>query len=249
MNLNGTAVRLKPAVLPSRNDEVDPSEHVSGKQHPDDGLEQEGDLLEGLSVSGGEEGGDGGRAGDGLLRGFGNLGPLVEVVQLFQVPTGTVGGGEAIANDTGLLLGLGLVGALDVALLEAGLNTNSKGIWDRLGDPNGLIKTDITNRGISDIWGNSEEPLANVSKARVFVVPSSDKGHGVAAGVGLIVEGILGEDESLIGVEGALDESSTIFEEETNLKRITRQHVEELGGTRMVVRRGQSTRSFYVKDG
>lgn len=57
------------------------------------------------------------------------------------------------------------------------------------------------------------------------------------------MEGVLGEDESLTGGEGALDESGTVFEDETDLKRITRQHVEELGGTRMVVRRGQSTRS------
>lgn len=129
MNLNGTTVRLKPAVLPGRNDEVDPSEHVSGKQHPDDGLEQEGDLPKGLSVSGGEEGSDGGRAGGGFLGSYGGFGILVPLVQLLKAPTGSATF-ETIAEDTGLLLRLGLFGALDVALGEAAIDANSEGIWD-----------------------------------------------------------------------------------------------------------------------
>jgi hypothetical protein len=84
-----------------------------------------------LSVGGGEDGGDGGRAGDGDLgkfRGFRGLGPLVQV--FFVVPASVVGSGEPVANDTGLLLRLGLGSTLDLALVEATLDADGEGVWD-----------------------------------------------------------------------------------------------------------------------
>lgn len=123
---------LKPTVPPSGNDEVRPSKHVSGQQHGDDGLEQKGDLLESLNISRGENGGDGSWAGNTVLGnrwGYGDLGPLVQVV--FDIPTSSVGSGEPVADNTGLLLRLWLVsGALDLALVEAALDADGKGVRD-----------------------------------------------------------------------------------------------------------------------
>lgn len=81
------------------------------------------------------------------------------------------------------------------------------------------------------------------------MIEASNEGGGVTAKVCLIVEGILWEDDGLIGDEGVLDETSTVFENETGLNRRSAQHVEEFGGTRVVMGRSHSTRSVYVKDG
>jgi len=222
LNKNDRGGSLKPAVPPSGNDEVRPSEHVSGQQHGDDGLEQKGDLLESLSISGGEKGGDGGGAGNGdlgistrygglgSLGSCGNLGSLVQVV--FDIPTGSVGSGEPVSNNTGLLLRLWLVsGALDLALVEAALDADGKGVRNELGNPDGLVDPDIAMNHISDIRGEAEKSLADGRNTRVFMVKASDKGDGITAEVGLVVEGVLGVDETLIGDEGVLDESGTVF--------------------------------------
>jgi hypothetical protein len=61
---------LELAVPPGRDDEVGPDEDVSGKQHAEDKLEEEYELFEGLSIGGGDEGGNGGNM---IL----NVGPLL----------------------------------------------------------------------------------------------------------------------------------------------------------------------------
>lgn len=61
------------------------------------------------------------------------------------------------------------------------------------------------------------------------------------------MEGGLGEDKALTGSEGALDETGAVFEKEADLEGASGQHVEELGGARVVVRRGQAARTVYVK--
>lgn len=60
--------------------------------------------------------------------------------------------------------------------------------------------------------------LGDGRNARVFVVKASDKRDGIASEVGLVVEGVLGVDEALIGDEGVLNESGTVFEDEANLE-------------------------------
>jgi hypothetical protein len=68
-----------------------------------------------------------------------------------------------------------LLSAVDLALVEAALDTKSKGIGDlrrvcekfefkidgrytyAFGDPNGLINPDITKDDISHVWGKSED--------------------------------------------------------------------------------------------
>jgi len=219
LNKNDRGGSLKPTVPPSGNDEVRPSKHVSGQQHGDDGLEQKGDLLESLSISGGEQGGDGGGAGNGDLDisarygglgSCGNLGSLVQVV--FDIPAGSVGSGESVSNNTGLLLSLWLVsGALDLALVEAALDADGEGVRDELGNPDGLVDPDIAMNHISDIRGEAEKSLADGRNTRVFMIKASDKGDGITAEVGLVVEGVLGVDETLIGDEGVLNESGTVF--------------------------------------
>jgi len=176
--------------------------------------------LESLSIGGSEKGGDGGGTGNGdlgSLGSYGDLGSLVQVV--FDIPAGGVGSGEPVSDDTGLLLRLWLVGgALDLALVEAALDANGKGVRDELGNPDGLVDPDIAMNHISDIRGEAEKSLADSGNTRVFMVKASDKGDGITAEVGLVVEGVLGVDETLIGDEGVLNESGTVFEDETDLE-------------------------------
>ena len=60
---------LESAVPPRRNDEVSQNEDVSGKQNTEDEFEEEDELLESLSVSGG----DGRSEGNAILGSFGPL--------------------------------------------------------------------------------------------------------------------------------------------------------------------------------
>lgn len=91
--------------------------------------------------------------------------------------------------------------------------------------------------------------LANGGNTRFLIVQTSHEGDRVAIKVRLVVEGTLREDGSLTGVEGVGDESDTVFENETNFKVGSCQHVQEFGGAWVIVRRGQSARPIYVKDG
>jgi len=106
---------------PSREDKVNPNEHVSGKQHAKNKPEGEDEFPEGLRFGGDGGGKDGGGA---ILS---NLGPLL--VMICAVVAGSVTRGELVALDTGLLLGLRLITTLDLALVEAALDTESEGIW------------------------------------------------------------------------------------------------------------------------
>lgn len=193
-----------------------------------------------MKVGSSKKGGDGGRGGDGLVW---NLGPLVEAE--FGVPASVVGRGEAVTDNAGLLLCLWLGSALELARIEARLYTNGKGVRDRLGDANGLRDTNITKDDISNVGRETEEPLSNGRNSRVFVIEAGHKGHGVAAKICLVVEGVLRVDESLTDVEVLLDESSTVFENETDLEGSSAQHVEEFRGTRMIMGRGQTTWSHF----
>jgi hypothetical protein len=231
---------LKPAVPPTGKDEVSPSEDVSGQHHEDDDLEQEDEFFEGLEVSSSEEGGDGRRGGNGL---FWNLGPLAE--EGFGVPASVVGRGEAVTDDTRLLLCHWLGSALDLARVEARLNTDGECVRDPLGDASGLSDSNITKDDISDIGGETEEPLRNGRNTRIFVVEASHKGHGIASKICLVVEGVLRVDEALTDVEVLFNKSSTVFENETDLEDSSAQHVEEFRGTRMIVGRGQTTWSHF----
>jgi len=170
---------LKPTVPPSGDDEVDPSEHVSGKQHTDDSLEQEGDFLEGSSVSVGEDGGDGRSAGSGFLGGLGNFGPLVQV----GIVLTAFSRGEPVSNDTGLQLCLWLVSTLDLAPIETALDADGECIRDRLGDPNGLVLADIPKDDICHIRRESEKPLSDGGDTRVLVIKSSHKSGRLTAEV------------------------------------------------------------------
>lgn len=78
------------------------------------------------------------------------------------------------------------------------------------------------------------------------MVEAGHEGDGVTAEIGLVMEGVLGVDEALAGFEGLLDESSAVFEDETDLKGGSAQHVEEFGGTRMIVRRGQTAGTGFT---
>ena len=101
------------------------------------------------------------------------------------------------------------------------------------------------------IWQMSRSPLtplADGSPTRILVVEASDEGDVVTVEVGLVVEGILGVEECLVGGEDTGDVSSVIFKNEAGLKARARQHVEEFRGAGMVMRRGQAARSVYVKD-
>ena len=113
-------IGLEPAVPPSRNDEVGPDEDVSGKQHTEDELEEEDELLENSSVGGGDKGRDGGSGGNAIFR---NVGPLPAID-----PGGAVSGvgRELVTTNAGLLLCFGLVARLDLALVEAALDTESE---------------------------------------------------------------------------------------------------------------------------
>jgi len=214
---------LELAVPPGGEDEVDPGEDVSGQHHADDDLQQEGEFFEGLNVSSGEEGGDRGGCGGGSEGFLWHFRPLVEVI--FDLSASGIGGGESIANDTGLLLSLWLGGALELALVEAALETNGECIGDRLGDANGFVNSDVTEGHISDIRGNAEESLGNGSNTWIFMVEAGHKGSLFASEVRLVVEGVLGVDEPLAGVESILDESSTVFENEAGLNGTSAQHV------------------------
>ena len=75
------------------------------------------------------------------------------------------------------------------------------------------------------------------------MVKAGDEGDGITAKVRLEVEGVLGVDEALTGLEGLLDESSTVFENEADFDGGSAQHVEELGGTRVVMGCSQPTRT------
>lgn len=111
------------AAPPGGKDKVSPGEDVSGEHHADDDLEQEDELFESLEVGGGEHGrGDFVGGGfDGLLW---NDGPL-----LGDFPASVVGG-EAVADDAGLLLGLCLGTTLELAPVEAALDADGKGVGD-----------------------------------------------------------------------------------------------------------------------
>ena len=125
---------MHPAVLPRGDDEVDPSEEISGKHHADNDLEQEDEFTDGLRVGRGEDGIDGGGSRGDLLLDI--LGPLHEMgfVQVTPAGKGRVGG-ESVAENTGLLLCRWLGGVLDVALGEARLDAHREGIGDlRLDD-------------------------------------------------------------------------------------------------------------------
>jgi len=90
--------------------------------------------------------------------------------------------------------------------------------------------------------------MSDAADTRVFTIQTSNKGGGHAVKVCLVVERTLREDSSLTRVEEVGDKSGAIFLDETNFKVRSGYHVEELGGTRVIVRRGQSTRPVYVKD-
>lgn len=79
------------------------------------------------------------------------------------------------------------------------------------------------------------------------MVEAGNKCDGVTAKICLVVEGVLRVDEALTRAESILDQSGAVFEKEPSLKGGAGQHVKEFGGTRMVVRRGQSARTVYVK--
>jgi len=152
------------------------------------------------------------------------LGPLVETGFL---PASGVGGGEAVTDDTRLLLCLLLGGTLETASVEATLHADGECVGNRLGDASGLINTDITKDDIGNIGRDSEDPLADGSNARVFMVEARHEGYGITAKVGLVVESVLRVEEALTRVEDICDESSTVFENETSLKGSSSQHVEE----------------------
>jgi len=154
----GLKLDLEPAIPPSRNNEVGPDEDISGKQHAEDELEEEDELFESLRVGGGNKGRDGGSGGNPTFRsvgplrvlrimmtGGGNaagrrsfliLAPVVTIITLiiaFAHIVGVAGTGvarELITTDAGLLLFLGLVTTLNLALVEAALDTESEGIRD-----------------------------------------------------------------------------------------------------------------------
>ena len=112
-----------PAVPPSRKDEVGPDEDVSGKQHAEDELEEEDELIEGSSV-GGDKGRDSGSGGNVVL---GNVGPLPLILLLVAV-AGI--GRELVTTNSRLLLCLRLGTTLDLALVEAALDSESESIWN-----------------------------------------------------------------------------------------------------------------------
>ena len=51
------------------------------------------------------------------------------------------------------------------------------------------------------------------------MIETGDKGNVIATGVDLVVEGVLGEKETLTDGESVLDETSAVFEEEASLDR------------------------------
>ena len=61
------------------------------------------------------------------------------------------------------------------------------------------------------------------------------------------MERTLREDSSLTRAEEVGDKSGAIFLDKTNFKVRSGYHVEEFGGTRVIVRRGQSARSVTSK--
>jgi len=81
MGDNGASLKLgpEPAVPPSRNDEIGQDEDIPRKQHAENQLKEEHELLESLGVGGGH----------GRSDGLNNLGPLEDV------PRGGAGGPES----------------------------------------------------------------------------------------------------------------------------------------------------------
>ena len=55
--------------------------------------------------------------------------------------------------------------------------------------------------------------------------------------------------EAWLGLRTVRDISDTIFLDETNFEAQSSDHVEELGGMGVIVRRGHSARSTYVENG
>jgi hypothetical protein len=150
--------------------------------------------------------------------------------------------GELVATDTRLLLSRGLVDALDLALVEASLDTESEGVWDRFGDADDLVDSEIAKRGIGDFRWDSEESLGNGSNTRVFVVQTGDEAGGLAVEVRLVVEGTLREDGTLTRVEDVGNESSAVLLDEANFKVRSGQHVQKFCGAGVIVRRGHPAR-------
>jgi len=158
-------------IPPSREDEVDPNEDVSGKQHTKNKPEGEDEFPEGLRF-GGEDGGEDG--GGAILSNLGSL-----LVMICTVVAGSVTRGELVALNAGLLLVLRLITTLDLALVEAALDTESEGIWylywdgasishgrlalmgrngaHRLGDSDNVVNSDITKCGIGDVRWKSKD--------------------------------------------------------------------------------------------
>lgn len=91
-------------------------------------------------------------------------------------------------------------------------------------------------------------PLSDGTDTRVLTVQTSNKGGWLAVEVRLVMDGTLMEDGSLTRVEDVGDKSDAIFLDETNFKVQSGYHVEEFGGTGVIVRRGQSAWPVYVKD-
>jgi len=239
---NSTSLNLglEPAVFPSGEDEVGPDKDVSGKQHAENELEEEDELLKSLSVDGGDKGRDGGSGGSTILW---EIEPLPMMLDSGGDVTGV--GRELITANAGLLLFLGLVSTLDLALVEAALDTDSEGIRDRLSDTDNLTNSNITKCGIGDVRWKSKKFLSDATDTRVFTVQTSNKGDGPTVKVCLVVEGTLREDGTLTRVEDIGDESSAIFLDETDFKVRSGYHVEEFGGARVIVRRGQSARRHF----
>ena len=114
----------------------------------------------------------------------------------------------------------------------------------RLGNPHDLVDSNITERGIGNLRWNPEDchekrvnqsvdefgrrsltPLGNGTSTRVGTIQTSHEADGVAAQVYLVVEGSLGEDSSLAGVEGVADKSRPVLLDETDFEVRSGHHV------------------------
>jgi len=154
--------------------------------------------------------------------------------------------GESVSLDPGLQLGRGLGAPLEVAFLEAPVDTDGQVVRDVTGDINNLLKADVSKSGINDIGWETEESLSDLTGTGVLVAKSGDEGERITPGVDLVMDRTLGEKGSLAWSQGVDDETSPVLFDEPCF-HIALDEIKELGRSGMGVGGVHSAR-LHVND-
>jgi len=147
---------------------------------------------------------------------------------------GVSSSGESVSFDSGLQLERGLITPLEVALLEAPVNTDGQVVRDARGDFDDQLEADISESGIDDIRGETEESLSGLVNSGVLIVESGDESDRFTAEVELVMDRTLGENCSLTPGEGVDDKASPVLFDEPGI-HLTINEEQELGRSRVGV--------------